>query len=332
MESGCLGGALFFYGREQLLIDWAIGAIMDKYLNPAVVSLEFSKISGPDRTVDEIKNCCETLPMLSEKRVVLVPDFSVLAGEKEKHFGEAEEKELIDYLKTMPETTLLIFTGQKADKRKKIYKTISESGAVYEFSELSQPLLVNFIQKRLKAAGKTAGKQAISTFVELSGYYDKDTEYTLYNIENDVKKAICHAQGQEVTAEDFGITVAGNIDTNVFSMLDFISRGQKGEAFVLLHNILDSGDSVYKLLALICSQFELMLSVKEMQEEGLHFSGIQKELGVHEFRVKKAMEFARQYSVKHLRAILRQAYEVDKNIKTGLLEQRLALEMLIAAI
>lgn len=59
---------------------------------------------------------------------------------------------------------------------------------------------------------------------------------------------------------------------------------------------------------------------------------IPKTLGVHEFRVKKAAAAADKYSIKGLKRILSKAYEIDGNIKTGFLEQTLALELFIAEI
>lgn len=327
-----LPNALFFYGREGFLARWAVGALVKKYVNPAVMAMEFSSLDGKTVTIDEIKNCCETLPMMSARKVVLISDFPPLYGEKSKSFSEGDEKELADYLKKLPETTLLLFTGPSVDKRKKLFKSLSEKGKVYEFSELPEKQLISFIQKRLNLAGKTARATAVSSFIRQTGYYDKDTDYTLYNVENDIKKAISLSSREEITVEDFGATVAGNIDTNVFAMLDAVSRDRKEDAFLLLHNILDSGENTYKLLALVCGQFELMLSASEMKEEDLSFSEMQKQLGVHEFRLKKALQSAESYSVSRLRRILRSAYEVDKNIKTGVLEQRLALEMFIAEI
>ena len=53
---------------------------------------------------------------------------------------------------------------------------------------------------------------------------------------------------------------------------------------------------------------------------------------LEEFRVKKAMSFADKFTVEKLRSILSQLYETDRNIKTGALEQSLALELLVGRI
>ena len=165
-----------------------------------------------------------------------------------------------------------------------------------------------------------------------SGYGNKEIDYNLYNLENDIKKVIAHSDGEEIVSSDVALTISTNLETNVFAMLDAISRNRKDEAYRLLHNLLVSGEGVYRLLALISSQLELILEVKEMREEGLKPPQMQKILGVHEFRIKKAMSVTEKYSREGLKRILSKAYEIDGNIKNGLLEQTLALELFIAEI
>lgn len=330
IKEGKLKNALVFYGKEVYLINWALDQIIGAYVSQTTRELDFSVLDSTAVSLTDIINCCETLPMMSERKVVLLRDFLPLTGGRRKGFSEEDEKRLAEYVTDMPDTTLLIFTAETVDKRKKLCKNISQAGRLYDFCTLNEKQLRGFISKRLKAAEKTAKPSAISQFIAHTGYYDKDTDYTLYNLENDIKKALAYSAGPEMTLEELLGTVSGNIDTNVFAMMDAVSRNRKEEAFHMLHNILNSGENFYKLLALLCSQFELMLSVREMREDGLSQPSITKKLGVHEFRVKKAMQFAENYSVAHLRRVLKRIYEIDKNIKTGLLEQSLAMEMLIA--
>ena len=168
--------------------------------------------------------------------------------------------------------------------------------------------------------------------IQDSGYGNKEIDYNLFNMESDIKKVIAHSSGEEILSSDVALTISTNLETNVFAMLDAISRNRKEEAYRLLHNLLVSGEGVYKLLSLISSQLELILEVKEMREEGMNLAQIQKKLNVHEFRVKKAMGFTEKYSTDGLKRILSKAYEIDGNIKTGLLDQTLALELFIAEI
>ena len=96
--------------------------------------------------------------------------------------------------------------------------------------------------------------------------------------------------------------------------------------------MMHGGTDAFSIIGAIVSQFEMMLSVKQMREEGLDLSAIHKKLGGSEFRIKKMLPYANRYSVDKLKQILSSIYEVDRNIKTGLLDPQLALEMFIAGI
>jgi len=323
---------LLLFGREEFLIHWAVDMLVKRYVNEACRDMDFSRIDGASATFEKIRNDCETLPFLSERRVVLVSDFKLMEEGKMKGFDEAEERRLIDYLKHIPEYCLLIITSGSVDKRKRIFKAIAEAGGVYEFGELDEKSLKAYIEKRFREAGKTANPSVVAGLIAASGYYDKDTDYTLYNLENDIKKAVAYNEGPDISMEAVEKTLSGNMDTDVFAMIDSLGRGRKEEAYRILHNLLVSGEQVYRLLALLCSHFEIILSVKEMKEEGKSFSEMKDILGIHEFRIKKAAAFAEKHSVARLRRILQESYEIDKSIKTGLLEPSLALELFIAEI
>ncbi|NLY70364.1 MAG: DNA polymerase III subunit delta [Clostridiales bacterium] len=332
IKTDSIKSPLFFFGREDYLIKWAIDSIVDKYIDPSFIEMNFSLIDSSDITFLNLMNQCETLPIMSSRRVVVVEDFYPLAGQKLKGFSDDDEIDLADYLKRIPETCILIFTGKTADKRRKLYKTINQYGSCYEFKELDVSSLRKFIRKRFNERGKSIKPSLVNQIIEMSGYYDKESDYTLYNLDNDLRKVIAHSKDEEIKADDVINCISGNIEKDIFAMIDALSLNKKDEAFSLLHNLLSSGNNIFKILALICMQFETILFVKEHKEEGYSLSDINKELGIHEYRVKKASMFANRYSLEQLQKALSLAYQVEKNIKEGILDSRLALEMLISQV
>lgn len=336
LKTGNISNLLLLCGEEQYLVHWAVELLMDQYLNKACESLDFTRLEPDGLSLDKIKESCETLSMMSPKRVVLIPEFPPALGQKLRGFSESDEKELLEYFKDIPETCLLIITAGLPDpknkKKSKLQTAVNKLGTVYDFGPLSGPQLRSFIVKRLKNSGKLCRNSVIEMLIEDSGYGNKEIDYNLYNLENDIKKVIAHSSEDEILSSDVALTISTNLETNVFAMLDAISRNRKDEAYRLLHNLLVSGEGVYKLLALISSQLELILEVKEMRDEGMGLPQMQKTLGVHEFRIKKAMGVTEKYSTDGLKRILSKAYEIDGNIKTGLLDQTLALELFVAEI
>lgn len=334
LKAGNVPNLVFLCGEEQYLVHWAVDLLKETYINKACESLDFTRLEPENLTTAGIKESCETLSMMSPRRMVLIPEFPPALGQKLKGFSESDEKELIEYMEDLPETCLLVITAGKPDpknkKKSRLQTAAAKAGAVYDFGPLSGAQLRSFVAKRFKASGKIYRDSVVSLLIEDSGYGNKEIDYNLYNLDNDIKKVIAHSTGDEIVASDVTETVSSNLETNTFAMLDAVSRNRKDEAYRLLHNLLVSGEAVYGLLALIISQLELILEVKEMREEGMNPAQMHKLLGIHEFRIKKAMAVTEKYSAEGLKRILSKAYEIDGTIKTGLLEQNLALELFIA--
>ncbi len=335
IKEGNIPRLVLLCGKEDYLIRFYAEALINKYVSDACKPIDLVTLEGDFLSVDKVKESLETVSLMSERKVVFLPEFTPAAGKAIRGFTDVDVKELIDYFSMIPEGTLLLITASEIDeakaKKNKVRTAVEKYGAVYDFQALNEGQLQNFIEKRFRAAGKTYVPSVIRMIMSESGYGNKAIDYSLYNLENDLKKIIAHSEGQ-ITSEDVGEVLASNPENNVFAMLDAIGRNRKDEAFRLLHNLLQSGTPVFNLLRLITGQLELILAVKEMREDGMSLPQMQKALGIHQFRVKKAMAVTGQYSMKDLRAALSAAYEVDENIKTGLMDGQLALEYFIAGL
>ena len=320
IKAGIMDKPLFFYGSETYLINWAVELIVKKFINPISKELDFVMIEESDSNIDNVKFVCESIPMFSEKRVIVLNDF--------KGINET----FVKYISALPETCQLIIISNDIDRKSKLYKEASKYWKEYNFDSLEESDLKKFIEKRFKASGKIIKKSLITQIVNMSGYYDKESKYNLYNLENDLKKIILSSHNIDIEQSHVIDSISGNVETNVYKMIDAVSSNNKDEAFEMLHNILHTGENLYYILAVIIGQFETILEVKELREEGNSLSQMQKILGIHEFRIKKAMSSGEKFSKNNIKETLIKLYEVDRNIKNGFLEGSLALEMIIARI
>jgi len=83
----------------------------------------------------------------------------------------------------------------------------------------------------------------------------------------------------------------------------------------------------------VARQVRLILSVKELAEERkLAPSDIRRELGVRDFVVSKLLEQAKQFSYETLERAHRLVLNTDLAIKTGAVDPRLSLELLVLEI
>jgi DNA polymerase-3 subunit delta len=287
-------------------------------------------------SVQDVIAACDTLPMMSERRVTLV---SVPAGD-EKSLTLQEAKKLAAYIERVPQTALLILTAASVAKSSALYKAFASHGREYEFARLGRSDLRAFVSQRFKRAGAEASDDVVSEIIKVSGYLDRDAAGDLFGMESDIAGIIAYARGGEavadarptrITAADVAACLGTSLETDVWAMLDAVSAGRKGDAMNLLQSLAARGDNAFGMLALMTSQFEIMLGYRELKELGIPFKGIAGRLGVRsEYRLKKAAGFADRYDAARLARLLHRLYRVDRDIKSGLYGERLALTMFVA--
>jgi DNA polymerase-3 subunit delta len=324
-------------GIEQFLVNWALSSILKKYINPASESFDYVSIDGEYEetriVTGRIIESAETYPLFSPKKIVEVKNFPPISGNAENNTDKEEVKSLSAYMGKLPESTILIFTSLSADRRKALSKAIVKNGKIYNFDKLSRGDLESFAAKRFREAGTPIGRKAMDMLLDETGYFNRESDYDLYSFENDIRKIIAFSAGEPVEDEAVSSSILGDDESFVFELMDAVTAGRKGKAFSLLNNIVGKDEkNIYNLIGLMVSQFELMLSMRQMMDDGMKIGEITERLGVNKYRLRKLLPHVEHMKADKISSILKQTYRTDSIIKTGLLSGRLALEMLIAGI
>ena len=352
LKAGKIPGLVLLCGEEDYLTDHYMSVLIDRYVDPASRQLDLVTLSGADVSTQAVESAAETISLLSERRVICMPAFVNRRGKYPKPFEGSPKKidELIDYFSRIPEGVLVLITAEKpitigdytkqsdGKKLKKLQTAVKKAGgAVYEFTSLDQNQLKGFISKRFLTAGKNCSRGVLARIMRDTGYGSRYVDYDLFTLENDLKKIIAHAGTREmITDEDLDGTLTVSPENNVFRMLDAISQGRKDQAMIYLNTLLEDGDSEFGIQSNIIKQLEIMVTAREMQDEGTPrgkiISWLKKEDHVAEFRAKNAADAASRLPATRLKNMLLAAYTIEEHIKTGLMDSRLALEYFISTV
>ena len=79
-------------------------------------------------------------------------------------------------------------------------------------------------------------------------------------------------------------------------------------------------------------QFHNLLMIKDLIERGVSYSDLASKTKLHPFVVKKSFQQIKNFSLKELKKIYGRLAESDLAVKTGNIEPRAVLEMLIVEI
>ena len=322
------------YGKEQFLVDWAYSEIVKKYVNSAAKDMDLIVFDYEKMDIDELIDAVETYPILSEKKVVVITGFTALKTKDAKSLNVEDEQKMLKLISNIPPESIFIILAKEVDKRKKLFKAIEEYGKAFDFTALAEKDLNAFINKHFAKYGKKIEMAAKAQLIQNSGYVNAASDYRLYTLENDIKKICAYSEADTVIAGDVLVFVSENLESNIFSMIDALARGNIDIAFSVLDFVIKNGakenrNVEFGILALLASQFELMLKISELKEEGLSNKAAASSLGAHEYRVMKASEFAANYDKKGIAKALEFIYSIDRQVKEGTMEARLLLELFL---
>jgi DNA polymerase III subunit delta len=106
LKKGDLAPVYYFYGPEDLLKEEAIQAVLERALDPGLREFNLDQRSAGQLDAEEVYALCNTLPMLSERRVVLLREVEAW---KRKTRGRAE---FLRYLEQpSPDTVVILVQG-----------------------------------------------------------------------------------------------------------------------------------------------------------------------------------------------------------------------------
>src|SRR5690554_6564234 len=88
INQGQWQGVYLFFGEEQYIKQQALDQAIDALLDPSFKELNYDQIEGANVDLDTIINACETLPFMSERRLVVLKDLSVFGGKSDGDIDE----------------------------------------------------------------------------------------------------------------------------------------------------------------------------------------------------------------------------------------------------
>ena len=277
-------------------------------------NMNFTAFEGKNSNPKEIIDLAETLPFFAERRVILIEDSG---------FFKNSCEDLAEYLLEVAPATYFIFVEEEVDKRSKMYKAVKKQGSIVEFVAQSEELLTRWILGRLKKEGKNITGSVMQQFLSKTGT-------DMGNIDRELEKLICYTLGRNViTAEDVEAVVTEQTTNKIFDMVNAIAEHNQKKALDLYYDLLTLKEPPMRIMFLITRQFQILLNIRDMSARGLDNQTMAKVAGVPPFAVKRNVTQAKGFSMTQLKQALRDGAELEESVKTGQMNDQMAVELFI---
>lgn len=295
--------------------------------------LNRSEFDGAQTPVPEVLAAVKSYPFLSDKRLVIVKNLiSHITRKGAGQVGKKASQRLIAELPDLPEYARLVMVESAllSDKNR-LLKALRgmKNGYIGVFKKPKN--LTGWIASRAKSEyGAEITPQAAQAIASV-------VNDDLRRADSELYKLVCYVDGAHpIGEEDVAALTPYVPQANVFEMVDALAVGDGEKALRLIHQALHDNprDPGFGLFGLIVRQFRLLVMVSDHlnQGGGGQSQTIAKTLGIHPFVAGKIARQSRAFTIEQLDAILKRLQRYDQDMKTGRIEARLALDLLVTSL
>lgn len=318
IDQGKTPPVLFLHGEERFyqteILNALIGKLTDADNRDFNLETFEAKTSRPAQWIEAAK----TISFFGGVKLVIARNLHEIS------LTDAENENLLDYLKTPVREACLALTADSADRKRKLFKALAEHPGAVACVAGKEAELAVWLRKRARDRGFALGQDAVDTLLRrvgprpgmLASALDKIIAYV-----GDVK---------EVTEKDVAEAVGEIRMENVFALTEALKSRNPQKALQALHNQMGQDEDPIMVLGTIAWQFRLIWEVKHHQDRRVPSARIAEAIGAKPFVVEKAMGYTRNFDVPHLKKAFALLGETDRELKSsGKKDPFLALESLV---
>ena len=301
------------YGTEAYLKKLYRDKLKSGILGGEGDDMNYSHYEGKGIDGNEVIRMADTMPFFAEHRLIVIEESGWFKS----------QNEIADYLKDMPDTTVIVFVESEVDKRNRLFKAVRDIGYISEMNGMDEANLKVFAASVLKSGGKKVTADTVAYFLQRAGS-DMNT------IQNELEKLICYTYDREVvTKEDIDAVCTEQITGKIFQMTEAVSQKNQKRALALYYDLLALREKPMTILYLLIRQFNLLLQARDLASRSVPGAEIAKRLGVPPFAVSKYMSQAGNFKESVLKDAIAFGTDIEEKVKTGRMEDQIGVEMLI---
>lgn len=279
------------HGEEPYYIDQIVDYMVANVLPDAEKGFNQTVLYGKDTDMATILNAAKRYPMMAPYQLIVVKEAQDLKWAKETEGSSKEVEVVLNYFEKPLTSTILVLAYKYAnfDKRKKIYKAISNSGVVFQSELVRDYKLLPWIEDHIKEKGYRIAPQAAALIAEYLGT-------DLSKVANEIEKLCLNISKDTVIQTDH---IQKNIgiskEYNVFELQKALATRNVLKCNQIVNYFADNpkANPMVMVMANLNAYFTKILKYHYIPNK----ADAAKELGVSPYFIKDYEMAARNYNI-----------------------------------
>ena len=286
-------------------------------------SMNLAVFTGSDFTAKQVIDAADTLPFFAERRVIIREDTGLW---NTRQMPSTESEALAEYFGSQPDTTYFILSEPAVDRTRKLYRALTKNRqdcTILRCEDIPQDMIAKWIVNLFRQAGKTIGSGVLAMLLSYTGE-------DMLHIRSEVEK-LCAYTGDraEIRPQDIQDVCTPVAQDRVFDMIEAIAEKRTDRALRIYADLLRLQTPPQVILALMERQYKTMMQVKDFGQS-ISDAEAAARLGMTTWFYSKYAAACRRYaSAREIRDAYASCIRADALYKSGRIEDRVAVEMLI---
>lgn len=322
IKKGDFFSAYLIVGDEAYLKKHYCDQLVSKIVDESFESFNFNKFEGKNINLEEVFDSCELMPMMSDKRCVVVEDYK-LEGMSEENFML-----MSNFFADLPDFTVLIFIQKNADfslaKAKKAVELFKKFGCVCTLNkrtgnDLIKPLITS------------AAKQKCELSVQMAKYLVSVCGDDFNVLINELTKVCHYAKEGEIKKEHIDAVAVKTDDAKIYALTKALLNKDFDSAYDVLSSLFRQKTEPEYILGTIISAYVDIYRAKVSVQCGKNADSLASDFNYRNtaFRLSNAARDSRNMDIHTVRKCLEVLSEADRQLKSGRDNATLIIEQLM---
>ena len=313
------------YGNQQLLLRETTNSLIEQRLEgrehewslERFNAQEILKSTGESgkNSIDDFLISCETLPMLTDRKVIQLDNFELIKKAVKKNDSSSASRlfEAVEnIINNPPDSLWFIFTSpvmREQDFSKPLFRGIKQSGRIQKFVAYDNSSPFNWVIQRAEKKGLPLSADVARLMINIVGN-------DLTDLDHELEKLSLYLSGAPITEDLIKEHIRGHKHFSVFRMTEALSRKELLPALEILDQQLQTAPREHvRLFALIIMQFRRLLIIHSMLSQFKKETEILAKISLPPFLGKQVLAQARNFSNLEIQNIYAELAHLDLRVK-----------------
>lgn len=314
-------------GDDGYLRRRSLEMLKETYMPDILPEFNYTEFDGTQSNVDEISAAAETLPMMAERRMVVVKDMDAAAISADQY------RKLEALLGSPYDSCILIFfnvsvkvSAKSGDRQGAMRSLIKKNGTVVNCKSPTPAEAADIILSSAAEMGCQLSRSDASYMVERCG-----TDAT--NLLSELAK-LHSLTGGSITRAVIDANTIQSVDVKAYMLASNVISGKRGEAYRILEELFDERTEPVAVLAIMSGAFidlyraKLALAERKTADDMADLFG--EEYRGKEKRLSFSFRDCRRYSPELLGQWCAMLCDTDAALKSSRVDGKILLEKLLA--